>query len=99
MAFKELLSRRIYTHNGISVVVEIDFSKKKVSFVESTGGRKDWVFYNRGPEYLDGWVRIMEAMAFATKEARSALAAVTEEEHEQFIKMMMEIDNQLKGNK
>ncbi len=68
-------------HKGIKVTVMIDYDKGEVSFVEkqsynSSGfQKKQWIFANRGLEYMKGWLDIIEAMQFAVKECQKALEA------------------------
>lgn len=100
MPGRDLFVNRAYTHKGITVVVQMDFVKKTVSLVEKDGGRKQWVFAERTPEYLQGWVMILDAMKYATLEAKKEMDAITEKEHEDFVAMYMSLDKALgKGGK
>lgn len=67
-------------HKGIEVVVKIDFDAGTASLVEAQKGsmptvygQKQWVFANRGLEYMQGWLNILEAMTVAVKECRKDL--------------------------
>jgi hypothetical protein len=96
---KDLFVRRIYTKQGISVAVEIDFVKKTVSLVEKDGQNKKWIFADRTVEYMNGWSAILRAMDYAVQEAKKELDKVTEQEHEDFVKLYMELDKTLKKGK
>lgn len=91
----DLFIRRAYTHKGITIVVEMDFIKKTVSFTEKDGTRKQWVFHERTPEYMGGWVMIFEAMKNAAVEAKKEMDKITEKEHQQFVEMYMQLDKAL----
>lgn len=87
MPGKDLFVRRAYTHKGITVLVQMDFIKKTVSLVEKNGAHKQWVFSERTPEYMPGWIIILDAMKNAILEAKKEMDAITEQEHEDFVKM------------
>lgn len=93
---KDLFVRRMYTKQGINIVVDIDFIKKTVSLVEKNGTTKKWVFAQRTAEYMNGWSAILRAMDYAVQEAKKELDAVSEKEHEQFVKMYLELDKTLR---
>ncbi len=84
----ELFSRRVYTYNGISVVVDIDFVKKTLSLVDKSGKQKPWVFTGRTLEYMEGWQAIFDAQKYAVKEATKVLQALSERDQEEFIQLM-----------
>lgn len=96
---KDLLVRRVYTKQGINIVVEMDFVKKTVSLTEKDGNFKKWVFADRTPEYMNGWLAILRAMELAVTEAKKEMDAITEKEHEDFVKMFYELDKALKRGK
>lgn len=97
---KDLFVRRAYTKNGITIVVQMDFVKKTVSLTEKDGTNKKWVFAERTPEYMNGWLLILRAMEYAVSEAKKVMDAVTEKEHEEFVAMYMALDKALpKGGK
>lgn len=96
---RDLYVRRVYTKAGISVVVEMDFVKKTVSFVDRDGKPKEWQFMKRTPEYMHGWIMIFEAMKYAAAEAKKEMDAISEKEHKKFVEMYMQIDQALKGKK
>lgn len=94
---RDLFVRRVYTHENISVVVEMDFVKKTVSLTEKDGRAKNWKFAERTPEYMNGWIAIFRAMEYATAEAKKEMDAITEQEHTEFVEMYMALDQALKG--
>lgn len=98
-ATKDLFVRRVYSKAGISIVAELDFVKKTVSFTEKDGEAKKWVFTERTPEYMHGWIMIFEAMKYAAAEAKKEMDAITEKEHKQFVAMYMELDKALQKGK
>lgn len=99
---KDLFVRRVYQYpefGNVGITVELDFVKKTVSLVEKDGTNKKWIFAERTPEYLNGWRNILCAMDKAIAEAKVAMDAITEKEHEEFVAMYMELDKALKGKK
>lgn len=95
----DLFVRRVYTKAGISIVVELDFVKKTVSFTEKDGDPKRWTFNQRTPEYMHGWIMIFDAMKYAAQMAKKEMDLITEKEHEKFVAMYMALDQALKGKK
>lgn len=89
----DLFVRRVYTKAGISVVVELDFVAKTVSFTEKDGEPKPWVFANRTVEYMHGWIMILDAMKYATQQAKKELDALSERQHKKFVEMYMALNN------
>lgn len=64
-----------FTHNKIDIYVKIDYLNNKISLkepVNSFGGFqiKKWVFAERGVEFMQGWLDILEAMQEAIKDAK-----------------------------
>ncbi len=96
---KDLFVRRVYTHKGINITVELNFVMKTVSLVERDGANKKWIFAERSPEYLNGWRAILAAMDYAIVQSAKEMAAITEKEHEDFVKMYYELDKALKVKK
>lgn len=90
---KDLFLRQAYTHKGITVVLEIDCEKKNITFVERDhNGKykpKKWVFAERTREYLGGWILILDAMAYAIKEANKLLEELDKRDEEKFVAMLM----------
>ena len=74
MKERKLSEVKMYTFNGIEVMIHIDFYNNKISIVrEDTQGKylpKDFRFSQRGVEYMNGWLNILEAMKMAIKEAK-----------------------------
>lgn len=93
---KDLFVRRVYTAYGISIVVELDFVKKTVSLVEKDGSRKDWVFAERTPEYLNGWRNILRAMEYAVEQAQKEMKALSDKELDDFVKLYQAVNQPLK---
>lgn len=96
---RDLFVRRVYTKAGISIFVEMDFIKKTVAFVDRDGKPKEYMFAQRTPEYMHGWIMVFEAMKYAAAECKKVMDAITEKEHEQFVAMYMELDKVLKKDK
>lgn len=93
---KDLFVRRAYTKAGVTIVVEMDFIKKTVSLTEKDGTPKKWVFTERTPEYMHGWIMIFDAMKYAAAEAKKELDTMSKKEHDAFVKMYYELDKALK---
>lgn len=105
---QDLYIRRLYTHRGISVVVDIDLVKKTITLMESNPHnpkefvRKSWLFADRELEYMGGWLSILEAMKHAIFEASKILEAQKERDEESFMRMIMSLSETLnppKGKK
>ena len=94
---KDLFIRRAYTHNGVTVVVEIDFIKKEVSLVEKNSDNsfsdKRWIFTQRGRKYLGGWLYILKAMEHAVKEANKVLRKAETEDEQEFADLMLALSD------
>lgn len=63
-------------YKGISVMLEIDYDRGTVALIGDTMGNrkpKEWVFAGRGLEYMDPWLKIMDAMKFAVGVAKKDL--------------------------
>lgn len=100
---KDLFIRRVYTHKGVSVAVDIDLIKKTVSLVEKQGGsfhNKNWVFAGRELQYMAGWQLILDAMSYAIGQATTVLEEVEKRDQEEFTDMMLALDHPaLRGKK
>ena len=60
-------------HNGIKVLVKIDYIENEISLVEEYNGvytNKKWVFAERGAEFMSSWINIIEAQGVAIKKAK-----------------------------
>lgn len=96
---KDLFVRRIYTHKGISVVVELDFVKCQISLVEKNGQCKKWYFNECTIEYMNGWIAIFEAMKYATEQASKEMKKFEDEELANFAILLSKVDKVLEGKK
>lgn len=93
----DVLVRRVYRHNGIAVLVEIDFQHNQVSLIDGqTFKPKKWIFGKREPDYKNGWLLVFEAMAKATELAFAELDAYNENKTMELAKLLIEVDKQLK---
>lgn len=100
---KDLIVYRAYSHNGISILVKINFLDKTATLVErdKSYGQdgfkpKKWLFADRTIEYFTGWEMILDAMKYAINEARKEIEAVKEEEFNAFVDVMVELDKVVK---
>lgn len=65
-----------FSYKNIGIYVKIDYRNNKISLVEPFNigeGKfqgKMWLFKDRGVEYMQGWVNILEAMQEAIKDAK-----------------------------
>jgi hypothetical protein len=92
----DLFVRRVYSSYGISIVVELDFVNETISLVEKDGSKKNWLFHERGVEYMNGWRNILRAMEHATAEAQKEMQAHVDAKLEDFVKMYQAVDKALK---
>lgn len=94
---KDIFIRRIYTHKGVSVAVEIDLIKKTVSLVEKNSiggfGNKEWLFADRELKYMNGWLLILDAMKHAITEAAKVLEAEKDRDLDEMVKLMASLNN------
>lgn len=71
------LSIRTIEYKGIKVTIKIDYDKGTASLMErSQRGdwvTKNWLFQDRGLEYMTGWQNVIEAMQVAVKECKKEL--------------------------
>ena len=102
-SMKDLFLRRIYTYNGISIAVDIDLVKKQVSLVEKKGNgtfqNKKWLFAERELKYMDGWLAILSAMQYAIKEASKILEEAEKRDQDEFLNLMIALDDNLDNKK
>lgn len=75
-------------YKGISIFVRLAYEDRTISFIEKipyvgsnhpyksewTSKKKEWVFADRGPEYMDGWCDILDAMKYAAGWAKRKFA-------------------------
>jgi len=88
-------------YNGHKIIIKIDYDREVVSLVEAQGKNNDninysakqWVFANRGIEYMNGWIIILDAIKFAIQEAKKDLQSFLDErakeKEEMIIKMSL----------
>ncbi len=78
------LEVKTYEYGDIKVMVETNFDTGKISLVEKKEKEfnadfrtemKKWVFVQRGLEYMNGWLNILDAMKYAIEQARDELKA------------------------
>lgn len=69
---KKLTETRIHTFNDIDIAVRINYRENKISIVDHKNGCRDktFLFADRGVEFMNGWLNILEAMKNAVKEAK-----------------------------
>jgi hypothetical protein len=71
------LEIRTIEHKGVKVTIRIDYDKGTASLMErSLRGdwvAKNWLFQDRGLEYMNGWQDILEAMKMAVAECKKEL--------------------------
>lgn len=101
--FKETYS---FSHKGINIFVKIDYRNNRIDLVEPkdlNGGNfrlKQWQFGNRGVEYVNGWLVILEAMGEAMKDAKKKyeknLAETTKFKKDLVINVMQKIGNEMR---
>lgn len=100
---EDLFIRRVYTHKGISVAVDIDLVKKEISLVEKLGNDsfadKNWYFTHRSLEYMAGWLSILDAMKYAVTEASKELEAAKDRDEKKFVKLLIAINDNLDSEK
>ncbi len=75
-----------HTHKDISVLVKIDYLNNKISLLNSKhrtieiNDFKHFVFADRGVEYMNGWLTILDAVSEAVKDAKKKYEANLGEE-------------------
>jgi len=62
-------------HKGIKVAIKVDYHRGTASLVDthSSYPNKAWHFADRGLEYMNGWLNILEAMQVAVTECKKML--------------------------
>lgn len=93
---EDLFIRRVYTHKGISVAVDIDLVAKTISLVEKRGNDtfadKKWDFTHRELKYMQGWLNILDAMKHAITEAAKLLKAAEERDQGEFVEFLVNLN-------
>lgn len=95
---EDLFIRRVYTHKGIAVAVDIDLVKKEISLVEKRGNsfvEKSWYFTHRSLEYMNGWLTVLDAMKHAITEASKELKAAKDRDEEKFVNLLVAINDSM----
>lgn len=64
-----------FTHKEITVTVMIDYVDNEISLLDRNGDSKKWLFSNRGVEFMNGWLTILEAMSLAVVDAKKKYEA------------------------
>lgn len=70
------LEIRTIEHKGVKVTIRIDYDKGTASLMEfrnESWKKKEWIFVDRGLEYMTGWQNVIEAMQVAVKECKKEL--------------------------
>jgi hypothetical protein len=86
-------------HKGVTVTYKIDYDAGRASLVEFQNNgwkKKEWIFAERGLEYMNGWQDILEAMQVAVKECKKALESDLAEKTKFGTKLVIRFDS--KGN-
>jgi len=99
----DLFLRRAYTYKGISVIVEIDLINKTISLVDKHGDNKtfsdkNWYFTGRELKYMNGWLLILDAMKYAITEASKVLEEAEARNEKAFVKLLMNVNDNLDTN-
>lgn len=82
------LVEKVYIHGDIKVGVRIDYRQKRITLTDQDGnGRKQWVFAERGVEYMEGWRQILAAMEYAITAAEAELRQYIEAEEAEKAKL------------
>ena len=74
---KKIHETYTFVHKKIEVDVSIHYLDNKISLIDARDqlDHKKWVFANRGVEYMNGWLTILEAMSMAVKDAKKRYEA------------------------
>lgn len=107
MTIKNQIEVKTLEHNGIKVNYLVDYVAKKASVVElvdcgnsTKSQKKNWVFAERGLQYMDGWLNILEAMRLAVIQCKKALEEREKEDDKKEEEFMVKIqEEQFKLNK
>lgn len=98
MATELLKIKKYEFSDGTTLHVKIDFENNRVSFVEpdirkvdAPYRNKEWLFAERGVEYMNGWLNIMGAMRYVVREARDELEAWQKAQKDKKTKQIIDI--------
>ena len=94
----DLLVYKKVSHAGVTIIIEIDYVQKRVSFVDYNAKtkqykHKNWLFAQRGTEHMNGWRNILFAMNEAIDVAQKLLEEREElelKEHAELAKKIFE---------
>lgn len=62
-----------FTKNDITIFVRIDYRNNKISLMDKNGmnySPKFWLFKDRGVEFMQGWLNILDVMKAAVTDAK-----------------------------
>jgi hypothetical protein len=83
---KEIL---MYVHDGIKVLVGIDYNAGTISILDQDMKPKKWLFNQREIEYMNGWRRILAAMNYSIDQAEAKLKEYQEQKLHETLKAYM----------
>ena len=90
---KQIQETYIHEVDGIKVGVLINYRKKTISLIDNdTLKRKQWLFAERGLEFMKSWKRIFNAMTEAVELAEEKLQAYVDEETEELVALACAIE-------
>lgn len=96
MEIKNQIEVKTLEHNGIKVNYKVDYITKKASLIDFVDNEfatkftnKSWVFVDRGLQYMDGWLNILEAMKMAVIQCKKALEEREKEEEREEAEMII----------
>lgn len=89
------LEIRTVEHKGIKMRIKIDYDKAEGSILDFQNENKNFVFANRGLEYMNGWLNINDAIKFAIQEIKKELEWCLAESSK-FINKKIELTPQIK---
>ena len=80
---KKLVDVLTYTKNGIDIDIKVDYRKREISLLDSLSNtEKSFIFANRGIEYMNSWLNILDAMRGAIIFGKSELENYVSEQSE-----------------
>ncbi len=80
------------THNRVRIDYIVDFQEKTISIVDSNRNNKEFVFVGRGPEYVQGWLNILDAIKIAIEEGERLLKEQSDKDLMDVIDLVMDLD-------
>ena len=94
----DLVVYRTYNYRGVNVLVKLDFIDSTVSLVERDDNKesgfkpKEWLFSDRGLEYLNGWRLILKAMDYAVEQAKKEMELAKKRDLDKLLNFYVELD-------